>query len=321
MSNCNCELHFGVITRTLSPDPTGRSKRLVFFNGCIVTLIPPMVPIRKNTRLGAPVPRITPGLNIRDPGPHDCDDYKSGMPGYHHSVDGLKLACKAGRLDQVRFFAEGRSPMYLTWGLHEALDLGHLEITRYLLSAGPFIDLEAPFIAARSLSIPIFESLLEYGWDVNNPGMGYRVVLRWFLKKGANPNLGAPSNPSGNRGPNENSGNTLNAAAGRASVAVIDMLLEKGARIDNSAALHHAVASDWPVTDRLGMISHLLNVGANINYVHRDEWFVRESMGTALHVAARLQRVQEAKLLLYGGADVETKARGGRNALDEAIKL
>lgn len=121
--------------------------------------------------------------------------------------------------------------------------------------------------AVKGESLPIFELLVEKGWDVNSPVMSGQTalsafvkneaLLRWFLEHGADPNLGPPLSPQPDSTPVPKSGSTLNCAASVATPDVFDLLLQNGAVLENSQPLHMAAASPED-SGRIPMMEYLI---------------------------------------------------------------
>ena len=57
----------------------------------------------------------------------------------------------------------------------------------------------------------------------------------------------------------------LEAAARTASPAIIDILLEHGAILQNSLAIHEAIFRETTTTDVIEMVEHLMKQGVDIN--------------------------------------------------------
>ncbi|KAF8846953.1 hypothetical protein BDZ45DRAFT_783110 [Acephala macrosclerotiorum] len=136
-------------------------------------------------------------------------------------------------------------------------------------------DRHGSAIDARSQAI--FELLVDYGRQVNAPyGAGHVVLPKvdhdekltpYLLCMGADPNIGAPmwGDIQTESLPNPNSHEALNHAAGISNPVVFDLLVEYGAKIENCSALHSAAASQSSEAKCISMISHLLNLGFDIN--------------------------------------------------------
>ena len=136
-------------------------------------------------------------------------------------------------------------------------------------------------------------------------------LLLWYLSLGADPNLGPPDTRrkgfvSPQDLPIHESGAALEEASRFCDMAIVDILVEHGAKLENSLALHHALMRQ---EDRIPMMEHLLHLGVNIN---RFGWLPPLAHGgTALHLAAYRGQVHEVQWLLEHGADPETEGRMG----------
>jgi hypothetical protein len=92
-------------------------------------------------------------------------------------------------------------------------------------------------------------------------------LLLWYVSLGANPNLGPPDTRrkefvSPQDLPVPESGAALEEASRFCDMAIVDILVEHGARLGNSLALHHALMRQ---EDRIPMMEHLLRLGVDIN--------------------------------------------------------
>lgn len=143
-------------------------------------------------------------------------------------------------------------------------------------------------------------------------------VTKWLLDHGADPNLGPPLDPQPRSLSVTDSGAALNTAATMSSPAVIDLLIQHGAKLENSLPLHAAATADVkPDGERIPMMAHLLQLGVDINGT--DESRGMAAFGTPLHHAVRWARMDAVRFLLMKGADVRVKVlRGELTALDLA---
>jgi hypothetical protein len=106
---------------------------------------------------------------------------------------------------------------------------------------------------------------------------------------------------------------------------IFALLLEHGAVLSNSIALHRAsgVPRTVPPGERIPMLEYLVGLGLDINAMDdaikiADDG--RGQRGTPLHYAIVWGRVEETKWLLEHGADPDKKPTWGISARDRAKK-
>ncbi|KAI9644800.1 hypothetical protein NHQ30_006827 [Ciborinia camelliae] len=254
-------------------------------------------------------------------------------------VDSYETACKNGSLSTVQSIitSEHHTPYFLSHGLKLVLQTGNVEITKYLLSAGaPITRVTATHIlsAPSSQQIPLFELLFEHGWTPNIPGFYGQVLLpeivtnipllRWFLSHGANTNLGSQrDNRDRFGGPEIDSCATLEAAAGRANLEAVRLILESGAKIENGYPLHSAAAACPPGTNpyvppvnpskefdigRIPVMDLLVSHGADVNQKKESRYMVP---GYPIMYAVMAGAVERVNWLLEHGANPELKGSYG----------
>lgn len=129
-------------------------------------------------------------------------------------------------------------------------------------------------------------------------------LLRWFLSLGADPNRGPPDTRDkgfvgGRDPPVPNSGGALETAARFFDTVIVDILIEHGAKIENSFAFQYAMFRDGGY--RRTMMEHLLRRGFDVNRFG----FIPSLPygGAALHVAVNLNLPEEVRWLVDHGAD------------------
>ncbi|KAI9841871.1 MAG: hypothetical protein M1837_000341 [Sclerophora amabilis] len=237
-------------------------------------------------------------------------------------------ACATGHLDEVVDFIEGHRPLkdFLSQGLATAVRQGEPEVAEYLLRRGAVISKAITQAAIITQSLPVFQVLLNYGWDINSWGVQGRTPLlnavrdeaavRWFLDHGADPNFGPPLNSQSDF-PIANSGSVLMAAASGSSVAVFDLLLERGAKMELCQPLHAAAMAEKD-GERISMMTHLLSLGLDVNGSDDSRGVYR--FGTPLHHASRCGGIEKVRFLLAHGADPEIRCRRGTTVLEEAYE-
>lgn len=133
--------------------------------------------------------------------------------------------------------------------------------------------------------------------------VNHEALVKWFLDHGADPNLHGARNLS-----------PLDTAAYSSTIAVIALLLEHGAKLQNSNALHAATRRP----NGIPMMAYLLDRGFDINAIEHQyspEYFERmkvHGFGTALHSAVRKGKKDRIQFLLDRGADREIRSTGGK---------
>ncbi len=198
-----------------------------------------------------------------------------------------------------------------------------------LLQAFAPIDFER--FAALSRSTAIFQVMLDNGWNMKSKSLGVSItrtrpyqptwtpsslfegrnglssdiaLIRWLLQRGA-----SPCEPDG-------SSRALDAAMGRASVDVLDLLVEHGSdaasiRIVHAAATRNSRAAlevmDWALSHHYVDVEHIiykpLMVNSRAMRYDRDRAIAE---GPPLHRAARYGRSETCDLLLRHGADLHS---------------
>ena len=132
----------------------------------------------------------------------------------------------------------------------------------------------------------------------------------WFLDHGA-----LPSSYCNGRGYS-----ALDAAASFASPDIVMVLLDHGAMVSNTNALHMAVRStSRSRRSRRDMVEFLLDAGVDIDAIeHAGNWPFSPNYGTALHVAASCGHEDLVRLLLERGADTSIQNLSYRTACEAA---
>ncbi|KAL8673194.1 MAG: hypothetical protein Q9168_002386 [Polycauliona sp. 1 TL-2023] len=134
-------------------------------------------------------------------------------------------------------------------------------------------------------------------------------LVRWFLENGAQLNAVAQS-------PYETS--ILDLAAGCASIAVFDLMRENGASEVNGTPLHTAAACG-ELGGRIPMMTHLIDLGYDVNAPddNRQPWNVRR--GTPLQYAVLAKSVLHVQFLLRHGADPHKPGGSAGSAYGMAV--
>ncbi|KAI9678754.1 MAG: hypothetical protein M1817_005811 [Caeruleum heppii] len=225
-----------------------------------------------------------------------------------------------GNLERIRQLVNSSpEPNYEQIGeaFHEAVVHGHASIVSFLLDHGAKISALTVVFAGRSKELAVFQAFLDHGWDINMkllkgaPGLKIAVtdeaLLKWLLDHGADPNR------RGDWGEV-----ALDFAANAATIPVMSLLLDAGAQIKQSNALHAATRRP----DGLPMMDYLLSRGADIDALelqHVPDFFDRnegrnrwgQSRSTALHQAVRMTDLERIRFLLDKGANRQVGNYGG----------
>ncbi|KAF1999813.1 ankyrin [Amniculicola lignicola CBS 123094] len=253
----------------------------------------------------------------------------------HETFPRFLEACRNNESAVALQLANDQEPAVLTWGLSHSIKAQHLDMARQLLLNGVSWDYHTLSYASRDLDA--IKLLVDFGFNVNSTLLGGGNLLRiavarndeeaihFLLKQGANPNFGPPRYPHGHISQIRslpNSGMTLNAAAGNCTPEIFALLLEHGAVLSNSIALHRAagVSVSVPPGERIPMLRYLLGLGLDINGMDDaikigDDG--RGQRGSPLMYAIYWGRTIEAKWLLEHGADPDRKTPWGISARDQ----
>lgn len=259
---------------------------------------------------------------------NQCYTHPVIEPSTHHTLQVFSKACSTGDLESAALLAAGdhapNNAYYLNFGLVSAIIHKQLDIVRYLLSHGAVIDDSVTAMAVKAASLPVFEILLSHGWDVNTSFLGGQTALlnllphveliKWLLAHGADPNLGPPLSPQPRSLPATDSGAVLDTAASIAIPETFGLLLQHGAKLENSLPLHATAASTSKADDEsIPMMEYLLHLGVDIDGSDEARGF--RALGTPLHYAIREKMTERVKFLLMRGSNVNVAGRGGITAL------
>ncbi|KAA6410228.1 MAG: hypothetical protein FRX48_05649 [Lasallia pustulata] len=210
----------------------------------------------------------------------------------------------------------------LSWPITEASREGDLERVKLLvdqwrrlydpsnlLDTGAKIDPEVIVYATYGTSEAFWQAFLDRGWDINsNCGTGAPVL------KHLDPNIHGAKNEC-----------PLNTAANVGNFAVVDLLLQHGAKIGYNNALHAVAGACKGDSECIPMMAYLLDHGANVNALERQsnpEYCERMkshpsiSMETALHCAAYRGSKERVQFLLDRGADPQLRDSPNFTAAD-----
>lgn len=136
-------------------------------------------------------------------------------------------------------------------------------------------------------------------------------LIDWFFAHGASPNAKCTLDLT-----------PLSVAVQFADASIIRKFFSHGGSIEHGQLLHYAVRRD--LDDCIDIILYILSQGAPVNdvmYQHRsDSWALQQAfgLGTPLHDAARLGKLDAARVLLDHGADCMIKDSLGFTPLQTA---
>lgn len=136
------------------------------------------------------------------------------------------------------------------------------------------------------------------------------TLTRWFLAHGADVHAVGKIGST-----------ILDVAAANSSPFLFDLLVQHGARLEDSDALHSAAGAREKPEGRIEMMRHLLELNVfDANALERREYppARRRGRGTPLHSGVAPQEVERLKLLLEHGADLQGKNTMGQTALEYA---
>ncbi|KAJ5641190.1 hypothetical protein N7490_005190 [Penicillium lividum] len=214
----------------------------------------------------------------------------------------------------------------------EAIKRDDTQFIKELLHRGLPMDPLYVFEALEVKSKSALEIFIQYGWDINqsmnelSPSiLGNAVedeeMTTWLLDHGADPNKGCAIDLT-----------PLSCAVRSAPISVINLMFSRGGDVQKGQLLHHAIERRSEIIE---VLKDLIEKGAPINATmyqnHYSSWrlFYFMGLGTALHKAAELGKVDVVRYLISKGAESSIKDANGRTAVEcaqirgqsEVIKL
>lgn len=137
-------------------------------------------------------------------------------------------------------------------------------------------------------------------------------MTAWLLDHGADPNRQCAIDLT-----------PLSYAVESAPISIISLLLNHGGDIQKSQLLHHAINRQ---SETIELLSLLLGKGAAINATIKDHYpswrlYYFMGLGTVLHRASELGKVDIVRYLISQGADPSITDANGRTAIQCAEKL
>ncbi|KAG5339154.1 Ankyrin repeat domain-containing protein 50 [Termitomyces sp. T112] len=237
-------------------------------------------------------------------------------------ADEIGKAISDGDLDRTALLLDEWSEVFSTPPDLDALlafacKCGTVSSVCFLLSRGASVSKDAVIAACESNRLEILQAFLDSGWDINtNFGhigdllimsvLSPSPVLKWALSHGADPNLNLIGE----------SRTPLELSVSKDSMEHAEALIAAGAHINNTNALKIAACHGYTK-----MIELLLEKGADINEIPRPDYLdlnPEQGLGTALHEAAAEGQLVSVQLLLEKGADPTLQNTAGKTALELA---
>ncbi|KNG89120.1 Ankyrin repeat protein [Aspergillus nomiae NRRL 13137] len=132
-------------------------------------------------------------------------------------------------------------------------------------------------------------------------------MTAWLLDHGADPNRRCFIDLT-----------PLSLAVESAPISVIHFMLSRGGNVQQGQLLHHAVERP---TDTIEVLGLLIEKGAPINSAMYDDYpswalLFFTGVGTPLHKAAELGKVDVVRYLISQGADQSINDANGRTAIE-----
>lgn len=138
-------------------------------------------------------------------------------------------------------------------------------------------------------------------------------MAAWLLDHGADPNRQCVIDLT-----------PLSLAVESAPISVIQLMFSRGGDARKCQLLHHAIERH---SDNIAALRLLVENGANINSTMYEDHYPSRALfnfmplGTALHKAAELGKVDVVRYLVSEGANLSIKDANGRTALEYAQLL
>jgi hypothetical protein len=216
------------------------------------------------------------------------------------SVEVFLAACRTGDMDSVISYDEKTYIKLFSRGLDEAASAAQANVVQHLLSRGAQ---QSPLTISKALesgSVATLDVLSQHGWKPDQtsliPAAAKESSLRWLLDHNV------PTTAS-----------ALARAAIEGSIPCVDLLLNRGVKLQASIALHSAAQAN-----QVDMVAHLIKLGADVNQLDEAHVDPLYSWGTPLHHCVMRGAVDTASYLLESGADPTIQNRLGSTALDVA---
>ncbi|KAJ6088408.1 Ankyrin repeat protein [Penicillium sp. IBT 16267x] len=231
------------------------------------------------------------------------------MQGFVKTLDSLRPNPRSEDFDICDFYGV----------MIEAIKRDDAQFIKELFHRGLPMDPLYAFEALEAKSKSALEIFIQYGWDINQSmselcpsvlgnAIENEEMTAWLLDHGADPNNGCAIDLT-----------PLSCAVKSAPISVINLMLSRGGDVQKGQVLHHAIERR---SETIEVLKVLIENGAPINATmyqdHYPSWrlFYFMGLGTALHKAAELGKVDVVRYLISEGADLSIKDANGRTAME-----
>ncbi|KAF9241454.1 hypothetical protein DTO013E5_8753 [Penicillium roqueforti] len=164
---------------------------------------------------------------------------------------------------------------------------------------------------------------MQKGWDINErisdldpPVLNYAIyeeeMTNWLLDHGANPNQRCDINCT-----------PLSYAVQLALINIIELMLSRGGDVQQGQLLQYAIYRRTNLNEVLAL---LIDKGAPLNVPMYQDYptfrrFYPVSLGTPLHIATELGKLDAIRFLLGRGADTNIEDGNGCTVIEWARNL
>ena len=219
-----------------------------------------------------------------------------------------------------------RGDMFGTTPLICAAGSGHHQVVGELIRAGARVNAKDKYkqTALHRASwwghSSVVTTLIEAGANLNEQDVARMTPLMEAADRGHVQVVGELIRAGARVNAKTNREQTaLHKASSWGHSSVVTTLIEAGANLNEQD-----VAGMTPLMEAAGrghhqVVGELIRAGANVSVVSRWEWWRSVAAGsTALHFAAKLNKVQCGVLLMEAGADMRTRNKDSKSPLDLA---